>query len=80
MVTRTTNLEELTLTNFPKRDDVQRMKQTLSRLNTKHVEDAQAVLKYRGVIDQVLDDKMHHTPLESTLCSIRVWWVVIHLR
>ena len=33
-----TNHEELKLTNFPKCDDVQRMKHTLSRFNTKHVE------------------------------------------
>ena len=25
-------------------------------------EDAQAVLKYRGVIDRALDDQMHHVP------------------
>ena len=77
---RTTNHEELTLTNFPMRGDVQWMKHMLSRLNTKHVEDAQVVLKYREVIDQALDDQMHHVPLESKLCSTRVWWVVIHRR
>ena len=70
---RTTNREELTLTNFPMRGDVQWMEHTLSRLNTKHVEDAQVVLKYREVIDQAV-------PLESKLCSTRVWWVVIHRR
>ena len=35
------------LTNLPKRDDVQWMKHTISRLNAKHVEDAKVVLEYR---------------------------------
>ena len=41
------NLKEIMLTNFPKRDDVQWMKHTISRLNAKHVEDAKVVLEYR---------------------------------
>ena len=42
----TTNLKEIILTNLPKRDDVQWMKHTISRLNAKHVEDAKDVLEY----------------------------------
>ena len=40
-----TNLKEIMLTNLPKRDDVQWMKHTISRLNAKHVEDAWDVLE-----------------------------------
>ena len=36
-----------TLTNLPKRDDVQWMKHTISRLNAKHVEGAKDVLEHR---------------------------------
>ena len=48
--------------DFPARDDVQWMKHTLSRLDAKHLEDAKVVLEYRVVIDQPLDDQMHHVP------------------
>ena len=47
MAKSTANLKEIMLTNLPKRDDVQRMKRTISRLNAKHVEDARDVLEYR---------------------------------
>merc|ERR1712107_181687 len=46
--------------DFPDRNDVDWMKHTLSRLDAKHVEDAKVVLEYREVIDQPLDDQMHH--------------------
>jgi len=48
--------------DFPDRNDVDWMKHTLSRLDAKHVEDAKVVLEYREVIDQPLDDQMHHVP------------------
>merc|ERR1711881_794924 len=46
--------------NFPDRDDEVWMKHTLSFLDSTYVEDANVVLDYRGVIDQPLDDQMHH--------------------
>merc|ERR1712113_521527 len=48
--------------NFPDRDDENWMKHTLSYHDKVHAEDAKVVLKYRAVIDQPLDDEMHHVP------------------
>merc|ERR1712149_71431 len=48
--------------NYPDRDDVNWMKHTLSFLDQPYVEDANVVLDYRAVIDQPLDDEMHHVP------------------
>merc|ERR1712031_50049 len=48
--------------NFPDRDDENWMKHTLTWLDARYVEDAKVVLKYRAVIDQPLDDEMHHVP------------------
>merc|ERR1712167_426822 len=48
--------------NFPDRDDKVWMKHTLSFLDSTYVEDANVKLDYRGVIDQPLDDQMHHVP------------------
>eukprot|EP00415_Alexandrium_ostenfeldii_P004692 UN4692 len=48
--------------NFPDRDDTNWMKHTLSFLDKPYVEDAKVTLKYRAVIDQPLDDQMHHVP------------------
>merc|ERR1739845_82137 len=48
--------------NFPERDDENWMKHTLSFLDAPYVEDANVVLDYRAVIDQPLDDEMHHVP------------------
>merc|ERR1719229_1426540 len=48
--------------NYPDRDDENWMKHTLSFLDQTYVEDANVVLKYRAVIDQPLDDEMHHVP------------------
>merc|ERR1712222_163495 len=48
--------------NYPDRDDDEWMKHTLSFLDQTYVEDANVVLKYRAVIDQPLDDEMHHVP------------------
>merc|ERR1712084_202896 len=48
--------------DFPERDDVNWMKHTLSYLDKPYVEDATVVLDYRPVIDQPLDDEMHHVP------------------
>lgn len=48
--------------NFPDRDDKNWMEHTLSWLDSTYVEDAKVVLKYRAVIDQPLDDEMHHVP------------------
>jgi succinate dehydrogenase (ubiquinone) flavoprotein subunit len=48
--------------NYPDRDDKVWMKHTLSYLDSTYVEDANVVLDYRAVIDQPLDDEMHHVP------------------
>jgi succinate dehydrogenase (ubiquinone) flavoprotein subunit len=48
--------------NFPDRNDEVWMKHTLTYLDKPYVEDASVVLKYRAVIDQPLDDQMHHVP------------------
>merc|ERR1712100_677704 len=49
--------------DFPDRDDVKWMKHTLTYLdNGPYVEDAKVRLDYRAVIDQPLDDEMHHVP------------------
>merc|ERR1712066_634188 len=48
--------------NYPDRDDDNWMRHTLSFLDKTHVEDAKVVLDYRDVIDQPLDDQMHHVP------------------
>jgi len=47
---------------FPERDDVEWGKHTLTYLNKRYVEDAAVEIKYRAVIDQPLDDEMHHVP------------------
>merc|ERR1712178_270484 len=56
--------------NYPERDDENWMKHTLSFLDAPYVEDANVVLDYRAVIDQPLDDEMHHVPPAK-----RVYWV-----
>merc|ERR1719235_2912117 len=48
--------------NYPDRDDEVWMKHTLTRLTARYVEDAEVIIKYRPVIDQPLDDEMHHVP------------------
>merc|ERR1739848_95091 len=48
--------------NYPDRDDVNWMKHSLTFLDSTYVEDANVVLDYRAVIDQPLDDEMHHVP------------------
>merc|ERR1711878_190873 len=48
--------------DFPDRDDVTWMKNTLSFLDKTYVEDAKVELRYRAVIDQPLDKEMHHVP------------------
>merc|ERR1712232_176084 len=47
---------------YPDRDDVTWMKHTLSYMSHPKVEEAECILKYRRVIDQPLDDEMHHVP------------------
>merc|ERR1719310_686080 len=47
---------------FPERDDETWGKHTLTYLNKRFVEDAAVEIKYRAVIDQPLDDEMHHVP------------------
>ena len=42
-----TNDEELTITNFPERDEVQRLKHILSRLENKHVKETKVVLEHQ---------------------------------
>jgi len=48
--------------NYPYRDDVEWMKHTLTWVTGTKIEDGEVVLKYRAVIDQPLDDEMHHVP------------------
>jgi len=49
--------------NYPDRDDKEWMKHTLTYLdNGPYIEDAKVRLDYRAVIDQPLDDEMHHVP------------------
>jgi len=48
--------------NFPDRNDKEWMKHTLTWLDKPKVEEAEVVIKYRAVIDQPLDDEMHHVP------------------
>merc|ERR1712183_1048521 len=48
--------------NYPDRDDDVWMKHTLSFLDSTYVDEANVVLDYRAVIDQPLDDEMHHVP------------------
>jgi len=47
---------------FPDRDDEVWAKHTLTYLNKTYVEDAAVEIKYRAVIEQPLDDEMHHVP------------------
>merc|ERR1711865_1196220 len=50
--------------NYPDRDDKVWMKHTLSFLDNqeKGIEYSKVRLAYRGVIDQPMDDEMHHVP------------------
>jgi len=49
--------------DYPDRDDVNWMKHTLTYMdNGPYVEDGKVRLDYRAVIDQPLDDEMHHVP------------------
>ena len=61
MARNATNDEELTITNFPERDEVQRLKHILSRLVNKHVKELKVVLEHQEMMDQFfLDGQMHH--------------------
>ena len=53
MARNATNDEELTITNFPECDEVQRMKHILSRLENKHVKDTKVVLEHQEMMDQL---------------------------
>jgi len=49
--------------DFPDRDDAQWMKHTLTTLPKRNIEEVTTVdINYRAVIDQPLDDQMHHVP------------------
>merc|ERR1712179_840139 len=48
--------------NFPDRNDEEWMKHTLTWVDHRKIEEGKVVLKYRAVIDQPLDDQMHHVP------------------
>merc|ERR1712157_331141 len=48
--------------NYPDRNDEEWMKHTLTWVNQRKIEEGKVVLKYRSVIDQPLDDQMHHVP------------------
>merc|ERR1712048_241308 len=47
---------------YPDRDDVNFAKHTLSWVTGTEIEKGEVVLGYRAVIDQPLDDEMHHVP------------------
>merc|ERR1719236_217898 len=47
---------------YPDRDDVNWMKHTISFVDQPTVETGKVVLGYRRVIEQPLDDEMHHVP------------------
>jgi len=48
--------------NYPDRDDKNWMKHTLTWVDNRKVELGKVKLDYRAVIDQPLDDQMHHVP------------------
>jgi len=49
--------------DFPDRDDVNWMKHTITHIEHRKIEDNTTVpISYREVIDQPLDDEMHHVP------------------
>merc|ERR1712087_373386 len=48
--------------NYPDRNDEEWMKHTITWVDNPKVELGKVVLKYRAVIDQPLDDDMHHVP------------------
>jgi len=48
--------------NFPDRNDQEWMKHTLSWVTGTEIETGEVKLGYRAVIDQPLDDQMHHVP------------------
>merc|ERR1712178_232982 len=48
--------------DFTERDDVNWMKHSLSFLSHRDIEKAEVIIDYREVIDQPLDDQMHHVP------------------
>jgi len=48
--------------NYPDRNDEEWMKHTLTWVDHRRIEEGKVILKYRAVIDQPLDDQMHHVP------------------
>jgi len=48
--------------NFPDRDDKKWMKHSLTWVSGTEIETGKVTLGYRAVIDQPLDDEMHHVP------------------
>jgi succinate dehydrogenase (ubiquinone) flavoprotein subunit len=48
--------------DYPEREDVNWMKHTLSYQSVPETENSEITLQYRPVIDQPLDDDMHHVP------------------
>lgn len=48
--------------DYPDRNDAEWMKHTITYLDKPYVEEANVVLTYRDVINQPLDDEMHHVP------------------
>lgn len=48
--------------NYPDRDDKKWMKHTLTWVTGTEIEKGEVKLGYRAVIDQPLDDEMHHVP------------------
>merc|ERR1712170_298055 len=48
--------------NFPDRNDKEWMKHTLTWVTGTEIENGEVKLGYRAVIDQPLDDEMHHVP------------------
>jgi len=48
--------------NYPDRNDKEWMKHTLTWVTGTEIENGEVILGYRDVIDQPLDDEMHHVP------------------
>jgi len=48
--------------NYPDRDDKDFMQHTLSWVSGTEIENGEVTLGYRAVIDQPMDDEMHHVP------------------
>lgn len=48
--------------DYPDRNDVDWMKHTVTWVSGTEIENGEVTLDYRPVIDQPMDDEMHHVP------------------